>query len=485
MCRDALAREASLPAIEFEGQWFSWGNLAKVAQGLSDALVATGADGNAPVVFIPRNHPGSIAALLALLRRGGTVRMVYAFQSPEGIAREIEALEACAVVAEPRDLVGPVEQAIRRKGIAAIVLDGMAAVTLVPTAQVWRGAIPTLPSVEILTSGTTGAPKRFAVPYTLLEQHFLATPLTAAQGDLPQTLPPFLMSYPLGNITGLYITLPTILRGQRIILLERFRLSAWRDYVKRYRPTHSGLPPSCVQELLDAEVPREELSSLVALGVGAAPLDPGVQAAFEDAYGIPILVSYGATEFAGPVTAVSPQDHSRFGRSKLGSVGTALPGVQLRVVDPQSGEVLNAGAEGLLEVISPRIGPQWIRTTDLARIDADGFLYILGRADGAINRGGFKILPESVERALMAHPDVAEAAVVGLPDRRLGEIPAAAIRLRPGSGKVGEQALEAYLREQIIAPSIPSEWLFCDDFPRTPSHKIDRPALRELFRHSP
>ncbi|MFD1613243.1 class I adenylate-forming enzyme family protein [Sphingomonas tabacisoli] len=484
LCRAALARQSELPAIEFERRWYDWGELARVATSLQSALASTDAPESAPVILVARNHPAFIAALLALLAQGRTVRMVYAFQSAAGIAREIDALQACAAVARKQDLAEPVRQAIRRKGMMGIALDDMAVELLDPPANAWAGAVPAMSSIEILTSGTTGPPKRFQVSYELLERHFITTPLTATQGANPGSIPPFLVSFPLGNITGLYITLPTILSGQRIILLERFRLGAWLDYVKRYRPAHSGLPPSCVQELLDANVCREDLASLKALGVGAAPLDPTVQRTFEEAYGIPILISYGATEFAGPVTAVSPEDHARHGRDKIGTVGRALPGVRLRVVDPESGQDLGANADGVLQVVSPRIGPEWIRTSDLARIDRDGFLFILGRADGAINRGGFKVLPESVERALTLHPDISEAAVTGIPDRRLGAVPVAAIRLRPGAGKPSIEALEQHLREQVAAPSIPVKWLFCDDLPRTPSHKTDRRALQELFEKS-
>jgi acyl-coenzyme A synthetase/AMP-(fatty) acid ligase len=139
------------------------------------------------------------------------------------------------------------------------------------------------------------------------------------------------------------------------------------------------------------------------------------------------------------------------------------------------------GSEGLLEVVSPRVGPGWIRTSDIAMIDSDGFLFHRGRADGAIMRGGFKILPESVERALMLHPAIADAAVVGIPDRRLGEVPAAAIRLRPGAPAPAAAVLEAHVRQHVLATHIPVRWLFCDELPRTPSLKPDRAAVRRLL----
>lgn len=476
----ALARDAALPAIEFEHLWFDWGDLRRVADAVRAALDASGIGPEAPVAFVPRNRPASIAALLALITQGRTIRMVYAFQSPAGIARSIAGLEAAAVVAHAEDFAPEVREALAGK--VAVALGTMEARALEGFETGLPCPGPAEPRIEILTSGTTGPPKQFPVPYSVLEQ-FLVSALVARQGDAPETLPPFLLFFPLGNISGIYSTLPMLIRGQRVTLLERFSIEAWRDHVVRWRPAHSGLPPSCVQLVLDADIPREDLASIRFLGVGAAPLDPTVQAAFEDRYGIPILLSYGATEFAGPVAAMTPELHAEWGRAKLGTVGRVMPGAQLRVVDPDSGTELPAGAEGLLEVVSPRVGPEWIRTSDIAVIDSDGFLFHRGRADAAIIRGGFKILPDTVERALMLHPAIADAAVVGVADRRLGQVPAAAMRLKPGVEAPEIKALEAHLRGHLLATHIPVHWLFCADLPRTPSLKPDRMAVRRLFEN--
>jgi long-chain acyl-CoA synthetase len=173
--------------------------------------------------------------------------------------------------------------------------------------------------------------------------------------------------------------------------------------------------------------------------------------------------------------------HRAWGRAKRGSVGRALPGAALRVVDPDSGAVLAAGEAGLLEVIAPRVGPDWIRTADLAVIDADDFLWLHGRADGAIIRGGFKLLPEVIERALNAHERVADSAVAGIPDPRLGQIPVALIRLHAGGDPVDAKDLEAYLRVHLPATHIPAAWQFIEEIPRNASMKTDRRAVAALF----
>jgi acyl-coenzyme A synthetase/AMP-(fatty) acid ligase len=484
-CTEALHRTADRPAIEYDGHWYNWGDLREVADGIAAALAASGIAPDAPVAFVPRNRPAALAALLALIAQGRTIRMIYAFQSPAGIARDIARLEPAALIAFEEEFSPEVCAELTAQGIAAVTLEGMSASARpgferAGTVAAARAGPPE-PQIEILTSGTTGPPKQYPIPFALLANHFLSSPLARLQGDDPLTAPPFLLYMPLGNISGIYSTLPMLVRGQRVQLLERFSLEEWHSYVVRFRPEHSGLPPASLQLVLDRNIPREDLASIKTMGCGAAPLDPTVQAAFEDRYGIPVLQSYGATEFAGPVAMMTAALHAEWGREKNGSVGRALPGARLRVVDPESGAELGPGEEGLLEVVSPRIGPEWIRTSDLAVIDADGFLFHRGRADGAIMRGGFKLLPESIERALMLHPAVSEAGVTGIPDRRLGQVPVAAIRLKPGAEQPAVPELEAHLREHVLATHIPVKWLFCEDLPRTPSLKADRPALRRLF----
>ena len=129
-------------------------------------------------------------------------------------------------------------------------------------------------------------------------------------------------------------------------------------------------------------------------------------------------------------------------------------------------------------MVSPRIGDHWIRTADIGVIDADGFVFLRGRADGAIIRGGFKLLPETIERALLLQPAVAEAVVVAVSDARLGQVPGGAVRL---VGDSSPAELEAHLRRELPATHIPVHWRVCDSLPRNASMKLDRPAIRNLF----
>ncbi|HMN44115.1 MAG TPA: long-chain fatty acid--CoA ligase [Povalibacter sp.] len=481
----ALARNASLPAIEYDRRWFPWGELRRVAEQVNRLLDASGVAGRTPIAFVPRNRPSAIAALLGLVAAGRSIRMLYAFQSATALARDVARIRPAVLIGAVEDFSDELRVALRAQGSAAIALQEMAATAVAGFERTARPDDPQAPlqsQIEILTSGTTGPPKQFAVSYDLVAQHLVGRTVmqSGADADLSQT-PPTLFFMPLGNISGIYSTLPTLLKGQRAVLIERFNVPAWHDHVLRFRPAVSGLPPAGVQMVLDADIPREDLSSIRVIGTGAAPLDPTVHRAFEERYGIPILLSYGATEFGGPVTAMTADLHAQWGAQKLGSVGRPLPGAQLRVKDPDTDEVLPLGREGILEVISPRIGPHWIRTADIALIDEDGFMFHRGRADGAIMRGGFKLLPETIERALLLHDAIAAAAVVGIDDRRLGQVPATVIECRPGVVPPAIAELEAHLRDQVLATHIPVHWRFVDALPRTPSFKIDRPALRALF----
>jgi long-chain acyl-CoA synthetase len=483
----AIARDPALQILKFEDRWLTWSELRVPIDRIKQLIKDSGADERSAVTFVPRNYPSAIATLLGLIAQGRTIRMIYAFQSPEGIAREIDRHRSAIVIAAAKDFTDEVKAVLTAHGMAAIALTDMSA-DFVPgfeTAHPER-AIPASsePLIQIHTSGTTGLPKPFAITQAMIARHHVGSRLGTASRETVYKEPPFMLFFPIGNISGIYSTVPTIIRGQRAHLMERFSLDAWRAYIKEHQPVMGGGPPTVVQMILDAEIPKEELASLKYFSTGAAPLDPTVQRAFEDRYGIAVLLSYGATEFAGPVCGMTPELHAQWGQKKFGSVGRTFPGAKIRVIDPDTGEEKSAGEEGILEVVSQRLEPTWIRTADIGVMDADGFLFIRGRADGAITRGGFKLIPEVIERALLTHPAVSVATVVGIPDRRLGQIPVAAIQLTPEVATPSVEELEAHLRKQVLATHIPVQWKFINETPKNPSMKIDRPGVARLFTGS-
>ncbi len=482
-CMSLLAIAPTREAVQFEGRWYSWGEMRRLATELWKALATSGIGSDAPITVVARNRPCALAAIVALLAEGRTLRMVYAFQAPAAIARSLERLDSPAAVMVPEDFSPEVRAVLAARRMAGIAMGEMSAQLLAGFEQGvshGRKAARQEACVEVLTSGTTGAPKQFPLPQRVIREFI------ESQGPIGELSdagcePPLLLTFPIGNIAGIFFAATSMLRGKRTILLDRFSLEAWRSHVTAYRPAVIGAPTAAISMILEAGIPREDLASLEFLLTGAAPLDPTVHRAFEARYRVPILLSYGATEFGGPVAAMTPELHAEFGAEKLGSVGRLLPGVRLRVIDAETGQPLGCGHEGLLEVVSPRIGPEWIRTSDIGLIDEDGFLWHRGRADGAIMRGGFKVLPETIERALLQHPAVSAAAVVGVSDERLQQVPAAAVRLKSGIAAPTFEELAQHMRRHVLATHIPAHWTFVDTLPVNHAFKIDRLGLKQMF----
>ena len=154
--------------------------------------------------------------------------MVYPFQAPTGIVRDIKRLEPAAFVLTAKDLSPELADALREEGVSAIVLDGMH----VTAAPGWDKAGPSAaartfdgePQIEILTSGTTGPPKQFAIKYDMIRRHIVSSGLTRPKLESTDDLPPYLLFMPIGNISGIYTTLPVLLNGQHALLLERFNI---------------------------------------------------------------------------------------------------------------------------------------------------------------------------------------------------------------------------------------------------------------------
>jgi acyl-CoA synthetase (AMP-forming)/AMP-acid ligase II len=275
--------------------------------------------------------------------------------------------------------------------------------------------------------------------------------------------------------------LQAVLDGRRMALLERFTVAGWADAVRRYQPKTVSLVPTAVRMVLESDVEDDLLAGVKSVISGTAPLDPEVADAFTARFAVPVLTAYAATEFGGGVAGWNLADYREFAAAKRGSVGRAHPGCALRVVDPETDAPRPTGEVGLLEVEAAQLAEEgWIRTTDLARIDDDGFVWILGRADQTIMRGGFKVQPDVVSSALERHPQVRGASVFGVDDDRLGQVPVAVVELRTGSTLTADD-LVAHLEPQLARYELPAHILIVDALPRTASAKVDLAATRAFF----
>jgi acyl-coenzyme A synthetase/AMP-(fatty) acid ligase len=335
----------------------------------------------------------------------------------------------------------------------------------------------------MLTSGTTGPPKRVRLSERQLDESLNSSGQRPKDGRL-LTRSAALVSTPLVHIGGLWGVLACLYAGRRLVLMAKFELEPWVSTVERHRLRAAGLVPAALRTVLDAEVPPERLSSLQVVTSGTTACPPELADSFFRRYGVRVLMTYGATEFAGAVAGWTLPLHKRWWDSKAGSAGRAFPGVELRVTGTDGAE-LPTGETGLLEVRtaqSAQGGRDWVRTSDLARIDDDRFVWILGRADDTIVRGGFKVQPETVKRVLESHPAVREAAVAGLPDVRLGAVPVAAVEIESGHVAPTVAELVALCRQELTPYEVPKHVVVVAALPRTPSTKVSRVELLELIR---
>jgi acyl-coenzyme A synthetase/AMP-(fatty) acid ligase len=475
----SLAGYGDAPCIEFEGRWYSGHEIAAYAAGVNAALHAAGVADGAAVGVVARNRPAHAATVVGLLGAGRWVSMIYSFQSAEAIGRDIEQLKLAAVVADREDWTEPAIAAARRVGTAGIAVsvkpptvERVSGIERVSDELCAAGRDGST-GLRVLTSGTTGPPKRHVIPASVLEH----TVASVAIGGASAGDPPELMYWPLGGIGGVCQVITGAHLGKRIALLEKFSVAEWVRVVKTYGIGRCGLQPAAVRMLLDADLSREDLASLEYVISAAGPLDAETRDAFEERYGVPVLLAYGATEFAGSVCTWTPELYREFGAAKRASSGRAMPNTEVRIIDPDSGGEVAVGERGVLEARIAAIGPDWIRTNDLAAIDADGFITLHGRADGAINRGGFKVLPEIVRRVLVSHRSVRDAAVVGVPDARLGEVPFAAVETVTGAPAPDPAELIGLVRDALPKHCVPVAVAVVDELPRNPSLKV---ALREV-----
>lgn len=481
-----LASDPDANAIEFRGRWSTRRDLALAARLLKAELTARGLRPGTRVGLISRNRPGLAVAYIAILASRCCGVMIYPAQSSQRIAEEVRSLQLALLVGDEQDWTPELIEACRESGVLGLIArqDAQQPIAIVPELvpiQVRHADADPDVVVELLSSGTTGVPKRVKIRVNTVESSVQDAAAVYATGVKGVTPPPAIMFQPLGNVAGFSFLTPVFSQGAPIVLMEKFNLDELIDLIRRYRPARTSLPPASLRMILDRGVHKDDLASLNMIGVGAAMLDPALHDEFEDTYGIPLLVAYGATEFGGVVANWALDSYRKLGRSKRGSVGYPRPGVAFRIVDAQTGATLPARTIGVVEAKVDRVGPDWIHTTDLGSIDEDGYIYLHGRADGAINRGGFKVLPEEVSKVLRQHPKVADAIVLGLADRRLGQVPIAAVELREGAGPLSEDELEAYARQHLVTYQVPARFCIVERLPRNQSMKVSIPEVMKLI----
>lgn len=486
-----LALDPAAPAIEFERGWLSWGDLSAMAAELRELLAPLGPPTGLRVGALLANRPYAVGAILDAVLDGHCLVTFSAAYPDERVVEDLSESAVPALICAERDARrAGLQETVRIQGIHLIVAEEGPAGRVhfrVEYAGSTRSHNPGI-GVEMMTSGTTGRPKRIPIPAANISRGVLGQTLYESGPPGPRLRGgASVLTTSFAHIGGLSALLYAIASGRKACVLERTTIDSVLSAIRRHRPRVVRIPPAIVRQLLDSGVSQEDLSSLMALRTGTAPLDPALVDAFLEKFGLPVLQNYGATEFGGGAAGWSLADFKTYWPAKRGSVGRLSSGVEGRIVDPETGATLPPGTDGALEVKSARIGDgvSWLRTTDLAALDEDGFLFLKGRLDDIINRGGFKVVPDAVRAVLESHPDVREACVVGVPDARLGQVPAAAIALRDARREPAEADLSSHVKASLAPYAAPVRYVFVAGLPRTPSMKVDNAAVRAILTATP
>ena len=519
---ESVGENADSCALLFMGKEISYNELHQEAESLARAFRRLGlGQGDRVGLFLP-NCPQMIISYFAALKCGCTVVML----SPLSVERELEHIieDSGLTTIVCLDLFWPrVENVWENVGLERAVVTSIKEYLPFPKSLLFplilrkKGQhvrVPDRPhvlwlknlltesdppfdppeinprrdvAVIIYTGGTTGVPKgvmltHFAVVANTMQ---LRSWITFKEDDV------FLGVLPIFHGFGMSLVMNTTLfEGGTSLLIPRFEPGDLLKSIQKYRPTlFAGVPTMYIGLLNHPDFKNTDISSLRGCFVGAAPLPLEIKRRFEELTGGSLIEGYGLTE---AVTAQCANPY--LGTDKTGSVGIPFPDVEFKVVDVDTGEKgLLPGEEGELVLRSPclmkgyhklpeetekAIRGEWLYTGDIARMDTDGYFYIVDRKKDMIIAGGFNVYPAEVEDVIYLNDKVAEAAVIGIPDEYRGETIKAFVVLKEGE-RLTEGELISFCRERITAYKIPRVVEFRDDLPKSVIGKILRKELKE------
>ena len=349
--------------------------------------------------------------------------------------------------------------------------------------------------VQIYTSGTTGRPKGVQLSN---RSFFAIAQQMEKRGDrwigwTEQSVS--LLFVPLFHIGGLWWLVRGLALGSTNVVLRGFEPAAILRAIPEYRVTKTCMVPAMAQVLLREPGCRStNFSSLETIVYGGSSIGTEVLQQAMEVFGCDFCQIYGMTETGNMAVCFRPEDHVRADARRLRAAGTPLPGVEVRIVD-RDGHELGIGAPGEIVVKSPAamkgywdsasglasgLDDGWIATGDVGYRDEEGFVYICDRLKDMIISAGENIYPAEIERALRHHPQVADAAVIGIPDRLRGEAPKALVVLAPGAS-VGVAELVRHTRAHLAEFKVPTSIELVEEIPRNASGKVLKTVLRERF----
>ncbi len=453
--------------------------LSASADEVGALLTGSGLQTGQVVAAMLPNSATTVAALFGTWRAGGVYTPLNPRAADAELVTQLETLRPVAVLTTPE-----LADRFSTFGLPVATGDDLAWSMMSGSA---RPDDPRCYDADVallqFTSGTTGPPKPVPLRHTTvldLIDRLLAKlrgASTAAKSDRRPM--PNLVPLSLSLWAGIYQVLFAFRAGSGVVLMDRFSPTDFAALVKRHQLRSTVLPPAALTMVLHDDSVTD-LSPLKIVRSITAPLSPVQAARFRDKFGVLVLNSYGQTELGGEVVGWSAADAREWGETKLGSVGRPLPGIDVKVFED---EVLVRTPTTAARKIDPAFLDRltddgWFRTGDLGWFDEDGFLWLDGRVSDMINRGGLKVFPGTVEDVLVAAEGVREAAVVGMPDERLGEVPWAFVVRMDES--LAEEDLLVWCRERLTPYRVPVRVVFVDQLPRNDVGKVVKRELAAM-----
>src|SRR6056297_1110211 len=350
------------------------------------------------------------------------------------------------------------------------------------------------PALILFTSGTGGAPKQAVLRHSHLTSYVVQSIEFGNAHPDEATL----TSVPPYHIAGAGAVISNTFAGRRVVYLPNFSAEAWLDGVRSEGVTSAMVVPTMLARIVEALGDRPaETPTLRHVAYGGARMPrPVIEAALERFPDVEFVNAYGLTETSSTIALLDGAAHRKAMasddpevRNRLASVGRPLPGVEIQIRDG-SGAPVAAGETGKLHVRGPQVSGEyrgigsavdeqgWFATGDVARFDADGFLFVEGRSDDIIIRGGENISPDVIEDVLLRHTSVRDVAVVGVPDPEWGQEIVAVVVLEDGAS-VEEQTLRDWVRAALRGSLTPKEIHFAPELPYTPTGKLKRAQVLE------
>lgn len=354
-------------------------------------------------------------------------------------------------------------------------------------------------AILLYTSGTTGAPKAAVLRHKHLVSYILGSVEFMGAGEDEATL----VSVPPYHVAGMAAICSSIYAGRRIVQLANFDADNWIDLARNEGVTHAMVVPTMLARIVERLDARDEggLPDLRALSYGGGKMPrPVIERALELLPTTNFVNAYGLTETSSTIAVLGPDDHrdavasdDPSVRARLGSVGQPLPTLEVSVRDDE-GNPVEAGVSGEIWVRGEQVSGEylgrdsrvtaegWFPTNDGGSIDAAGYLYIEGRIDDIIIRGGENISPGEIEDVLLTHDTISDAAAIGIPDTQWGEIIAAAVVAKAGAA-VSVADLQSHVKDRLRSSRTPDHIVVMDELPYNETGKLLRRVLRTDLAH--